>query len=55
MRTLILKLYDTETDRAVSKEIPDTAIKQCLYGRPFDLLAEIQDLGMELNRIPLND
>ena len=54
MRKLYLELVDEsphegDACRTARKEVRDTAIKQCLYGRPFDLLAEIQDLGMELN------
>ena len=55
MRKLYLELVDDSPHEGVSctsvrKEIDDTAIKQCLYGKPFDLIAQIQDLGAELNK-----
>lgn len=55
MRRLYLELVDDSPDAGVActsvrKEVSDTAIKQCLYGKPFDLLAEINDLAEELNR-----
>jgi len=56
MRKLYLELveespHDGEvTCRTARKEVDDTAIKQCLYGKPYDLLAQVQDLAEELNR-----
>lgn len=56
MRKLYLELVEEsphEGDvacRSVRKEVGDTAIKQCLYGKPYDLLAEVQDLADELNQ-----
>ena len=55
MRTLTLELYDDVDCKTVRKEISDTAIKQCAYGKPFDLLAEIQALGNELNARECNE
>ena len=56
MRRLYLELVEESPHegevacKSVRREVSDTEIKQCLYGKPFDLLCKVQDLGEELNR-----
>lgn len=55
MRKLYLELIDDsphegDACKTARKEVCNTAIKQCLYGKPFDLLTQIQDLAEELNQ-----